>query len=337
MGDLPTPYLLFLGDAPDGVSIKTALGVKQWAPERVVGEWSLPGCGASTGLDALTPEQAVGRGARGMLIGVAPAGGRLPDHWIPALEQALMAGLDLVAGLHDRMADHPMLAAAAAARGRRLVDVRRPEWKPLVGTGERRSGRRLLTVGTDCALGKKYTALSIAAELQRRGVAADFRATGQTGILIAGRGIAIDAVVADFIAGAAEVLSPSAPADHWDIIEGQGSLFHPSYAGVSLGLLHGSQPDAIVLCHDPMREHIHACPGFLLPPLEEAIELNERLARLTNREARCVGVSLNTSQLTEREALKLIDATGQRLGLPCIDPVRIGPAAIVDRLQELWP
>ena len=132
-------------------------------------------------------------------------------------------------------------------------------------SGRKRSGKRVLTVGTDCAQGKKYTALALAKNLQSRGVDASFRATGQTGIMISGEGIAVDAVIADFVAGAAEQLSPDNAPDHWDVIEGQGSLFHPAYAGVTLGLLHGSQPDAIVLCHDPSRRTIDEYPNFPIP------------------------------------------------------------------------
>ena len=153
----------------------------------------------------------------------------------------------------------------------------------------------------------------------------DFRATGQTGILIAGSGIPIDAVIADFVAGAAEMLSPAAAPDHWDVVEGQGSLFHPSYAAVSLGLLHGSQPDVIVLCHEVGRERVLGLEHYTTPALEDAIELNLRLARRTNPAARCAGVSLNTSQLSEHEARSVIEIQSQRLRLPVADPLRPGP------------
>jgi len=182
----------------------------------------------------------------------------------------------------------------------------------------------LLTVGTDCALGKKYTALTIARALKTRGVDADFRATGQTGIMIAGAGMPMDAVVADFEAGAAEMLSPDAAPDHWDVIEGQGSLSHPSYAGVSLGLLHGSQPDVIVVCHEPGRTRIVGHPELPIPSIEYTIELNLALGRRTNPAIRCGGVSFNTSQLSDSEARRLMASESQRLGLPVADPVRGG-------------
>ena len=191
---------------------------------------------------------------------------------------------------------------------------------------------RLLPVGTDCALGKKYTALALAKAFKARGVDADFRATGQTGIMIAGGGMPMDTVVADFLAGAAEVLSPDAPASHWDVIEGQGSLFHPSYAGVSLGLLHGSQPDVIVVCHEPGRGEMMGHPGYMVPSIEETIELNLQMGRRTNPQIRCAGVSLNTSALTAAAARALMASESRRLGLPVADPFRGG--AELERLVD---
>jgi uncharacterized NAD-dependent epimerase/dehydratase family protein len=189
----------------------------------------------------------------------------------------------------------------------------------------------LLTVGTDCALGKKYTALSIARGLAARGKDVDFRATGQTGIMIAGAGIPIDAVVVDFVSGAAEALSPDAAPSHLDVIEGQGSLFHPAYAPVTLGLLHGSQPDMFVVCHEPSRRQILGVPGYELPSIEAVIALTTELGRLTNPAIRCCGVSLNTSALDDNAAAEAIAATQGRLGLPTADPVRgIGLEALLD-------
>ena len=194
------------------------------------------------------------------------------------------------------------------------------------GCGAKRSGKRLLTVGTDCAVGKKYTALALARAFTERGIDTDFRATGQTGILIAGGGMPMDAVVADFEAGAAEILSPAGPPQHWDVIEGQGSLFHPAYAGVSLGLLHGSQPDVIVVCHDIDRKEMLGHPGYLLPDVFDTIDLNLRLGRRTNAAIRCAGVSLNTSKLSADDAARLLDAESARLGVPVADPMRAGAA-----------
>src|SRR5580765_8632886 len=237
---LPQPYLLFLGDTTEAGYAKTAFGLRDWASDRCIGEFALPDATVTTGLTRLSPAEARSRGAQSLVIGVANSGGFIADHWIPALLEALEAGLHIVSGMHARLSSIPVLRDAAARAGRRLIDVREPPEGIPIGTGLKRSGKRLLTVGTDCALGKKYTALAIARAFALRGVECDFRATGQTGILIAGRGIPMDAVIADFEAGAAEMLSPAADPNHWDVIEGQGSLFHPAYAGVSLGLLHGS-------------------------------------------------------------------------------------------------
>jgi uncharacterized NAD-dependent epimerase/dehydratase family protein len=228
--------------------------------------------------------------------------------------------------MHVRLASLPGLQAAAEKHGRRLIDVRTPPAGIPIASGVKRSGRRLLTVGTDCALGKKYTALAIARGLRARGIDATFRATGQTGIMIAGEGMPLDSVVADFIAGAAEVLSPSAAPDHIDIIEGQGSIFHPSYAGVALGLLHGSQPDTFIVCHEPGRTHVLGHAEFPLPSIEQVIELTIALGRLTNPDIRCVGVSLNTASLDAAGAERELDRVGQRLSLPVADPMRGGPA-----------
>jgi uncharacterized NAD-dependent epimerase/dehydratase family protein len=320
---LPQPYLLFLGDTTEPSYAKTAFGLRDWAGDRVVGEW---GCGAtvSTGLPYLTPKEARARGARGLVIGVANSGGIIYDSWIAALIEALEAGLDIVSGMHMKLADTPTLKAAAARLGRRLIDIRTPPKNIPIGSGHKRSGKRLLTVGTDCALGKKYTALALARAFVARGRAADFRATGQTGILIAGSGMPMDAVVADFEAGAAELLSPDAPAQHWDVIEGQGSLFHPAYAAVSLGLLHGSQPDVFVVCHEPGREFILGHEEFALPSIEETIDMTLRLGRRTNPAIRCAGVSLNTGALDADAARELLAHESARLGLPVADPMRGG-------------
>jgi uncharacterized NAD-dependent epimerase/dehydratase family protein len=322
--DLPRPYLLFLGDTTEAGFAKTAFGLRDWAPEQCVGELACSPDAITLGLPKLTPAEARARGARSMVIGVANVGGRILDSWMPSLLAALEAGLDLVAGMHTRLADTPALVEAAERHQRRLIDVRTPPKGIPTATGRKRSGKRLLAVGTDCALGKKYTALAITRAFKQRGVNVDFRATGQTGIMIAGSGMPMDAVVADFEAGAAEVLSPDAPPDHWDVIEGQGSLFHPSYAAVSLGLLHGSQPDVIVVCHEAGRTHILGLDNYPLPSLEETIDLNLRLGRRTNPAIRCGGVSLNTSRLSEAEARELMAAESKRLGLPVADPMRGG-------------
>ncbi|MFC0307176.1 DUF1611 domain-containing protein [Rhizorhabdus histidinilytica] len=324
--DLPRPYLLFLGDADDTGFLKTGLGLRDWAPDLCVAEYKCDGARASLGLPVLRPADAYRAGARALVLSVASIGGAIAPPWIPYIVEALEAGLDIISGAHDRLAEEPCLRAAAERLGRRLIDVRVPPPGLPIASGKPRTGKRLLTVGTDCALGKKYTALALAAAFRGRGLAADFRATGQTGIMIAGSGIPIDSVVSDFVAGAAEKLSPDADPGHWDVIEGQGSIFHPSYAGVSLGLLHGSQPDILVLCHAHGRDRIMGLPDYPLPSIGEAVDLSLQLARRTNAAVRCAGVSLNTAGLSADEAEALIARRSREWQLPVADPMRGGPS-----------
>lgn len=330
--NLPQPYLLFLGDVTEPSFAKTAFGLAHWASDRCVGELAIGGSALSVGLTPMTPAEAVAAGGKALVIGVANSGGVIPESWQATLVEALDAGLDIVSGLHVRLGAIPAIAEAAKRNGRRLIDVRTPPAGIPVGTGRKRSGKRLLAVGTDCAVGKKYTALAIHRAMAERGIDADFRATGQTGIMIACGGIPMDAVISDFEAGAAEVLSPDAPAGHWDVIEGQGSLFNPSFAAVTLGLLHGSQPDVFVVCHDPARKAMLGIDGFGLPPVEEVIDMTIRLGRLTNPDIRCGGISFNTGSYSAEEADRLIARESDRLGIPVADPVRGGRAfdALVD-------
>jgi uncharacterized NAD-dependent epimerase/dehydratase family protein len=328
------PHLLFLGDIDDRLTAKTAFGLAEWRPERIRGQWRLTPDTVDIGVPDMPPAQARLAGARSLVIGAAPAGGQIPPHWGRCLIEAAEAGLDIVSGLHSRLADVPGLAAAAARKGVRLVEIRTPPPGLPVGSGVRRPGRRILTVGTDCAIGKKYAALALHRAMQARGWNADFRATGQTGILIAGSGIPIDSVVADFIAGAAEILSPAADSGHWDVIEGQGSLFHPSYAGVSLGLLHGSQPDAILLCVDPARSEIDGMPGFPIPTAAEAIARNLEAARLTNPACRCVGLSFNGSRMSAAQKAETVARLRAETGLPVVDPLVDDLAPILDLLAD---
>ncbi|MDH3595129.1 MAG: DUF1611 domain-containing protein [Rhodospirillales bacterium] len=326
------PYLLFLGDAPDQLSAKTAQGVAQWRPDWCLGQLRLPGCQADLGLKDMTLDEALAAGAKTLVVGVANRGGVIAESWTGVLERALALGLDLASGLHSKLADVPALAAGSASNGARLFDVRHPSERFPVASGAKRPGKRLLTVGTDCAVGKMFAALALEKEMQARGMKADFRATGQTGILIAGNGVSVDAVVADFISGATEWLTPANDDDHWDVVEGQGSLFHASFAGVSMGLIHGSQPDALVLCHEPTRSHMRGLPDYPLPSLEACLEANLAAARLTNPAVACVGMAVNTSRMAAGDAAAYLAETAARLGLPAVDPVRDGVAPIVDRL-----
>ena len=326
------PYLLFLGDAADQLAAKTAQGIAHWRPEWCLGQLRLPGCNADLGLADLSLEQAVEAGTRTLVIGVANRGDVISEAWVAVLEQALRLGMDLAAGLHNRLADVPRLAATAEQHGRRLFDVRHPTREFELANGRKRAGKRLLTVGTDCSVGKMYASLAMEREMRAQGLNADFRATGQTGILIAGDGISVDAVVADFIAGSIEWLAPANDPDHWDVIEGQGSLFHASFAGVSLGLMHGAQADALVLCHEPTRSHMRGLPDYALPGLKECLEANLAAARLTNPAVAAVGVAVNTSQMAEGTAGGLLRQIEDDLGLPASDPFKDGVAPIVARL-----
>ena len=323
---LPQPYVLFLGDVTIAGYAKTAFGLRDWAAEKCVGEIRLDGATVTTGLAEMTAAEAQARGARALLIGVANPGGVIPASWRASLVEALEAGLDLIAGMHMRLSDIPELATAAQRLGRQLIDVRVPPAQIPIANGRKRSGKRLLTVGTDCALGKKYTALALAGAFARRGLDVDFRATGQTGIMIAGGGIPMDAVISDFEAGAAEILSPDAATGHWDVIEGQGAITHPAYAGVSVGLLHGSQPDVFVVCHEPGRTEMIGTAGYELTSIEEIVELTLVLGRRTNPAIRCGGFSFNTSAMGAAEGAALMAAESRRLGLPVADPMRGGAA-----------
>ncbi|WP_367279831.1 DUF1611 domain-containing protein, partial [Sphingosinicella sp.] len=328
------PFLLIIGDMTNPRNAKTAFGLRDWARADCLGQLRFTEEAVDIGLPSMTVLQAAAEGVKTAVIGIAPHGGVLPTQWVPIMQDVLRAGLDIASGLHSRLNDIPEIADLAAALGRTLHDVRHTTLSLPVGNGKPRAGLRLLTVGTDCALGKKYTAMTIAKGMNAHGLKADFRATGQTGILIAGGGIAIDAVVGDFISGAAEMLSPENDPDHWDVIEGQGAILHPAYAPVTLGLLYGSQPDALVLCDDPLRERLNDFPHVRCPTIQEAMDAYLPLARAVNPAARFVGISLNTSSMSESEAFATIARTAEETGLACFDPIRTGVSAVVDVLAE---
>ncbi len=231
---LKTPYLLFLGDAPDALTAKVAQGIKDWRPEFCVGQLRLDGCKADLGLKDMTIAEAKEAGAQTLVVGAANRGGVIAQSWVATLVEAAEAGMDIASGLHNRLTAQPALVAAAENAGTQLFDVRVPQEEYPIADGKRRTGKRCLAVGTDCSVGKMYTALAMEREMRERGMKATFRATGQTGILITGSGVPLDAVVADFMAGSIEHITPDNDADHWDLIEGQGSLFHPSFSGVTM-------------------------------------------------------------------------------------------------------
>ena len=332
---IKTPYLLFLGDAPDQLAAKVAQGIKDWRPENAVAQFRMAGCNADLGLADMTLEQAKAAGAKTLVIGVANRGGVISAAWKEVLLAALEAGFDIASGLHNLLRDEPDLVAVANAQGRRLVDVRVPTEEYPIANGVPRSGKRMLAVGTDCSVGKMYTALAVDAEMRARGMKSTFRATGQTGILITGGGVPLDAVIADFMAGSIEHLSPDNDPDHWDIIEGQGSLFHVSYSGVTLALIHGGQPHALVLCHEPTRDHMRGLPGYQLPSMATVRDLALSLSKVANPACQVVGISVNTQHLSEAEAKTYLATVEAELGLPAVDPFRHGAERLVDALAAL--
>jgi Uncharacterized conserved protein len=329
---IATPYLLYLGHSNDEIGIKTSRGLAVFRPDVCIGEFRHDDCGLTLGLPRMAFAEAVDAGARTLVLGIANAGGTLGEDLVRDAVIAMEAGLDVASGLHSRLKDHPLLVDTSRRTGRQLHDVRDPQPGIPVGSGAPRAGKRLLTVGTDCSVGKMYTTLCLARAMTARGLKADFRATGQTGILIAGAGVPLDAVIADFISGAIEQLAPAREDGGWDLIEGQGSLFHPSFAGVSMGLLHGAQAKALVMCHDPSRPAMRGLKDRALPGLAECIAMNLQVARLTSPDVRMAGVALNTSSMSEDEAQALCERIGAETGLPCTDPYRMGVEPILDHL-----
>lgn len=329
---LKTPYLLFLGDAPDPLAAKVANGIKDWRPDLSVGQFRMDGCKADLGLKDMTIAEAKAAGAKTLVIGAANRGGIISKSWIAVMKEAIEAGMDVASGLHDLLSEVPELVEAAEHHGTRLIDVRIPTVDYPIANGVKRTGKRCLAVGTDCSVGKMYTALAMEKVMRERGLKATFRATGQTGILITGEGVPLDAVIADFMAGSVEWLTPDNDADHWDLIEGQGSLFHASYSGVTLALIHGGQPDALVLCHEPTRDHMRGLPGYKLPSLEALRDLALTMAKMVNPDCKVIGISINTAAMSEADARAYLAEVEARLGLPTVDPFRDGAERLVDAL-----
>jgi uncharacterized NAD-dependent epimerase/dehydratase family protein len=330
-----TSYLLFLGDAPDGLAAKVAQGIRDWRPEFCVGQYRMTGCKADMGLTDMTLTEARYAGARTLVIGVANRGGTISQDWKKVLVQALESGFDLASGLHNLLCDEPDLVAAAKANGRALHDVRVPSVHYPIANGIKRQGKRCLAVGTDCSVGKMYTAMCMEREMRDRGMNATFRATGQTGILITGNGVPLDAVIADFMAGSVEYLTPDNDVDHWDLIEGQGSLFHVSYSGVTMALIHGGQPDALILSHEPTRTHMRGLPDYDLPSLEALRDMALPLARIANPSCQVVGISVNTKAMQDDVARDYLAEIEMRMGLPATDPFRYGSGPLVDALAKI--
>ena len=315
---------------------KTAIGVIRYAPytvvavvdSRLAGRDAESAVGVGKGIPIVTAVgDAITLGAEVLLVGTASPGGRVPDQYLAPLAEALRAGMDVWSGLHERIAGVPELAGAAA--GGRIRELREPPSDLGVGGHRvrRRGSRVALTVGSDAAVGKMTASLEIHAALTRAGARSAFVATGQTGIAISGAGICVDAVVADFIAGAAErMVCDAAETADWVVVEGQGSLTHPGFSGVTLGLLHGSAPDALILCHDVGRAHIKGYPGLPLRPLDELVRMHED-AVLWSRppgsaRVSVVAVALNTSALDASAARAAVAQAEDSSGLPAADPVR---------------
>ncbi|MEO0918998.1 MAG: N-acetyltransferase DgcN, partial [Pseudomonadota bacterium] len=304
-------------------------------PENVVGQYRMEGCKADVGAADMSLEEAWDKGARTLVVGVANRGGVISDAWVEVLAEAMEIGFDLASGLHNLLRDEKVLKATSARTGATLHDVRIPTVAYPIANGKKRSGKRCLAVGTDCSVGKMYTGMAMDAEMVKRGLKSTFRPTGQTGILITGKGVPLDAVVADFMAGAVEWLTPDNDADHWDHIEGQGSLWHVSYSGVTMALIHGGQPDALVLAHEPTRTHMRGLPDYGLPGLEELRDQALGMARIANPDCDVIGVSVNTKALDDAAATALCQEIEDGIGLPTVDPYRHGAGRLVDALVAL--
>ncbi|MDA9558292.1 DUF1611 domain-containing protein [Vibrio sp.] len=329
------PYLLFLGDVTDPLAAKTARGIQQWRPDICLGQLRLSDSTVSLGLPDLSLEKAKELGVKTLVIGTANSGGYIPESWVNTLVKAAELGFDIASGMHQRLTSIESLNRYVESGAIRLFDVRHYDETLAVGNGKKRSGKRVLTVGTDCSVGKMFSALALEKALNSQGVKAQFKATGQTGILIDGQGISIDAVVADFISGAVEAISPAFDDHDWDIIEGQGSLFNPSFAGVSMGLIHGAQPDALLLCHEVGRPHIRHLPHAKLPSIQQTIDMNLLTAQVTNPDVVLAGICLNTSAISIEEAEQLCADWSEEFGVPVTDPVRFSIDAIAGQIAKL--
>ena len=333
----PPRRILVLGEgySHDAHYGKTMRGIVRYGPDPVVAILDSARAGEAhegipivgTVAEALVFEPSVA------IVGVATAGGRFPPAWRELLKSSIAAGLDVESGLHEFVSDDPELSELAARHGVSLRDLRKPPAGLNVPTGANLEvdAKIVLTVGSDCAIGKKTVSVELDLEARHRGLRSVFVPTGQTGIAIAGWGIAVDAVVSDFLAGAAELLVVEGAARGGELlfVEGQGSLVHPMYSGVTLGLVHGAAPHAFVLCHRAGTTEIEGCPGHPIPPLAELVELHERIS-LPRRRARVTCVALNTAHLTDGDARAAIAEAGRETGLPADDPVRFGSGFLLD-------
>ena len=357
MSPAGAPRFLVLAEGRfDTLYAKTATVAIRYVPERVVGVLDSHLVGKSVeeviGFGGDIPiiaslEAGLALGPDALLIGIAPAGGALPPEWVDLCVRAAEAGLHVWSGMHAALGDEPRIAEAADRSGVELVDLRVPRREFPVATGAARNvdSLVLLTVGSDCAVGKLTTSIELAAALERRGVSASMVPTGQTGILIAGWGVAVDAVKSDFVAGAAEWLVVEAARRGRDgegasggsgapdvlIVEGQGALSHPGYSGVTLGLVHGTMPQGMILCHEPGRRQ-HLGGGYdwtVIPELATVVRMYEEAAGWLGT-SRVLGVALNTSALPEGEGRQTVERAAADTGLPATDPVRFGTDPLIE-------
>ncbi|MGH7509302.1 MAG: DUF1611 domain-containing protein [Gemmatimonadales bacterium] len=345
---MTAPRFLILADGDFGpMTSKTANSVIRYLPDRTVAVLDRHHAGTTVqevlGFGGKIPvvgsmQEGLSLGPDAVLVGIAPQGGRLPEEWREWLAEALDGGCDLWSGLHTFLADDPLLAERAKARGRKILDLRRPPPDLPVASGAAKMVEPyvVLTVGTDCNVGKMTAQLQLVRGLESEGLRTRFVATGQTGIMIEGWGIAVDAVVADFLAGAAErlVLQGATGADVI-LVEGQGSINHPGYSAVTLGLLHGSCPDGLILCHQPSREYIgdyREAAWLRIPPLSEYVRLYETIGSAVHS-TRVIGISLNTYDMPEEAARHACEAAARETGLPATDPVRFDPKPLLDAVR----
>ena len=328
---------------------KTANSVIRYQPDRVVAVLDREHAGQTVqqvlGFGGAIPvvatmAEGLARGASSVLIGIAPQGGRMPEAWREWLREALAAGCDVVSGLHTFLSDDPVLAEAARAAGRTITDIRRPPAdRPIAsGAAKQTKALRVLTVGTDCNVGTMTAQLQLVGQLKARGIKTNFVATGQTGIMIEGWGIGVDAVVADFIAGAAERITlRGAEGADVVLVEGQGSINHPGYSGVTLGLLHGSCPDALILCHQATREYIgdyRQASWLKIPPLSQYVRWYEEIGSAVHP-TRVIGIAMNTYDMDDDAARAVCEAATRETGLPCTDPVRFDATALIDAIAGM--
>jgi uncharacterized NAD-dependent epimerase/dehydratase family protein len=341
--DHPVRFLVLADGHFGPMSSKTANACIRYSPDRVVGVIDSTAAGRTVqevlGFGGAIPvvatlDEGLALGPTAVLVGIAPAGGQLPQSWRDTLAAAARRGLDVWSGLHYFLSDDPLIAGAAAEGGAQILDLRRPPADLVVSAGRVRdvAATVVLTVGSDCNIGKMTTQLQLRDAMRTRGQRVAFAPTGQTGILVEGWGIGVDAVVADFIGGAAERLTlEGATKGDIVLVEGQGSIIHPSYSGVTYGLLHGSLPHAMVLCHQPSRTAIAKQEWVPIPPLPELVRLHEQVAAPL-RPAPVIAVALNTVDLSDEDARAAIARAERETGLPATDAVRYDPAPIVDAI-----